>query len=143
MSLIKWNPASSLSSWMDDFFADTGEWLRPGTRAQMLPAVNISENKNTYALEVAAPGFKKEDFKLEIRNGYLTIKGETRTEEEKKEDRFTRREFRYNTFSRSFSLPDNVDPEGIAARYQDGILHVDLPKTNQEHDEPTKTIEIK
>jgi HSP20 family protein len=145
MSLINWNPGSSLlpsvSSWMDDFFADNGDWFRPAIKGVSIPAVNVVEGKTSFKVDVAAPGFKKDDFKIEVNNGYLTITGETKSEKEDKDDKFTRREFSYNTFSRSFALPENVKSDGIAAKYNEGILHVTLPKSKTE-EKATKTIAI-
>ena len=146
MSLVKWNPESSifssLSSWMDDFFADNGDFLKPMVKGVSIPAVNITENKKAFNLEVAAPGFKKEDFKLEVKNGYLTVFGENKVDEEKKDEQYTRREFRFNSFSRSFALPDNVKEDGIEAKYNDGILMVMLPKSKAEKEEIVKTISV-
>jgi HSP20 family protein len=132
MSLIKWNPERSmfptLPFWMDDFFADdNGTW--PSIKGVSIPAVNIAEGKDAFKLDLAAPGFKKDDFKIEVKNGYLVITGETKTEKEDKDDQYTRREFRYNTFSRSFALPENVNAENINAQYSEGILKMTLPKS--------------
>lgn len=147
MSLVKWNPEVSFfpafPSWFDDFFGDKADFPVPSVKGVSIPAVNVTENKTEYKMEVAAPGFKKEDFKLEVKNGYLTIAGETKAEEEKKEDdKYTRREFRYNSFSRSFALPDDVLDAKINARYSDGILLITLPKSKTETAEVSKTISI-
>lgn len=136
MSLVKWNPATSLfpsiSSIMDDFFTDNGDFPMPLVKGVSIPAVNVTENKKEFKMEVAAPGFKKEDFNLEVKNGYLTITGETKSEEEKKDEQYTRREFRYNSFTRSFALPENVRENEILAKYDNGILMVTLPKSKVE-----------
>ena len=136
MALVKWNPETSFfptfSSVMDDFFAGNGDFPTPMVKGISIPAVNVTENKKEYKLEVAAPGFKKEDFNLEVKNGYLTISGESKSDEEKKDEQYTRREFRYNSFSRSFALPDNVREQDIQARYNDGILWITLPKATDE-----------
>jgi len=147
MSLVKWNPEvsffPSFPAWFDDFFADKGDFPVPSVKGVSIPAVNVTENKAEYKLEVAAPGFKKEDFKLEVKNGYLTIAGEVKEEKEEKEgDKYTRREFRYNSFSRSFALPDDVLDAKIGARYNDGILLITLPKSKTETADVTKTIAI-
>ncbi|MBK9335927.1 MAG: Hsp20/alpha crystallin family protein [Lewinellaceae bacterium] len=146
MSLIKWNPEvsffSSFPGWMDDFFSDKGDFPLPAVKGVSIPAVNVTENKNEYKLEVAAPGFKKEDFKLEVKNGYLTISAETREEEKKEDDKCTRREFRFSSFSRSFALPENVQDTHINARYKDGILLIALPKSEVETAEISKTIAV-
>lgn len=135
MSLIKWNPETSffpsMSSLMDDFFNDN--WFRQAAaKGVSVPAVNVKENPKSFKLEVAAPGFKKDDFKLEVKNGMLTISGEAKTETEEKDESFTRREFSYSQFSRSFTLPENVKSDDIHAQYGDGILKVTLPKAKVE-----------
>jgi len=95
------------------------------------PAVNISENEKSYEVEVVSPGFKKEDFKLKVEDDVLTISAETKSE--KKENgngrEYTRREYSYNSFTRSFRLPDNVKDDSISATYHDGVLHLELPKS--------------
>lgn len=143
MSLIRWNPESSLfptfSSWMDDFFPDN---FKPAVKGISIPAVNVTENKNAFKLKVAAPGFKKEDFKLEVQNGNLVISGENKEEKEEKDEKYTRQEYSYSTFSRSFTLPENVNGDGIAAEYADGILKITLPKKKTE-DKPMKQILVK
>ena len=115
MSLIKWNPESSFfptfNNWMDDFFPENG--FKPMVKGVSIPAVNVKENKTAFKLELAAPGFKKDDFKLEIKNGMLLISGETKEEKEDKDETYTRREYSYNSFNRSFSLPENVRGEDI------------------------------
>lgn len=142
MSLIKWNPETSLfpsiSNWMDDMFADNGDWFKPAVKGVSIPAVNVTENNNEFKLKVAAPGFKKEDFKLEVKNGYLSISGESKEEKEEKDEKYTRQEYRYSTFTRSFALPDNVKSEDISAEYTDGVLKVVLPKKKTEEKASTQ-----
>ncbi|TND06542.1 MAG: HSP20 family protein [Bacteroidetes bacterium] len=101
----------------DDFFA--------GSR---LPAVNVCENEKDFQVELAAPGLKKEDFKVYIKNDVLHISAEKKEEKEEKEKNYTRREFSYNSFSRSFSMPDNINPDEISARYHDGVLKLTILK---------------
>ena len=143
MSLIKWNPESTIfpvfSNWMDDFFPDNGFKTFKG---MSMPAVNVSETKNAFKVKVAAPGFKKDDFKLEVQNGLLMISGETKEEKEEKEERYTRQEYAYSTFNRSFSLPENVDGKGIVAEYADGVLKVTLPKMKAD-EKPAVQIAVK
>ena len=87
-----------------------------------LPSVNIKESIDGYEVEMAAPGFKKGDFKIELENSMLTISSEKKTEKETKEgQQFNRREFSYQSFSRSFSLPESVEPEKISANYENWI----------------------
>ncbi len=122
----------------NDFFTDMDRmfnndfYLMPmQLRNQMqasMPAVNIREKENEYMIEVAAPGMKKEDFNIDMEEGMLTISSQK--EEEKTDDKkdFKRREYNYSSFSRSFTLPENVKPEEVKARYEDGILSLTVPK---------------
>jgi HSP20 family protein len=98
-------------------------------RAEFVPAVNIAEAENEFRVEVSAPGFSKENFRLKIENHVLTISGEVKTENEETKENFSRREFRLGSFSRSFRLPkDKINTESIGAKYENGILLVTLPK---------------
>ncbi len=147
MALIKWSPETSLfpsmSSWLSDFFSDEGDWSMPVVRGMSVPAVNVTESNDNYTLELAAPGFQKDNFRVEIKNGYLTISGEMKEEKkDEKKSKYTRCEFRYGSFSRSFALPDDVDETRISARYSDGILHVVLPKNEAKATEASKSIAI-
>ncbi|MCB0525030.1 MAG: Hsp20/alpha crystallin family protein [Saprospiraceae bacterium] len=143
MSLIKWNPENnffpSFSNWMDDFFPDNGYKSFNG---MSVPAVNILETKKDFKLKIAAPGFKKNDFKLEVQHGLLTISGEMKMEKEEKEERYTRQEFSYSTFRRSFTLPENIKADKIGANYEDGLLTVTLPKVMIE-EKPKVQIAVK
>ncbi|GAB4499123.1 MAG: Hsp20/alpha crystallin family protein [Saprospiraceae bacterium] len=124
---------------MEDFFDDNGDWVKL-IRNSSMPAVNVKENKNAFKLEVAAPGFKKGDFKLEVQDGRLTISGETKEEKEDKDEKYTRQEYRYSSFSRSFTLPENVKSDDISAEYTDGVLKVTLPKKKAEEKPVTKIV---
>lgn len=143
MSLVKWNPENSLfpafSNFMDDFFLDNNFKNWKGIN---FPAVNVSETKDNFKLTVAAPGFDKDDFKVEVKNGMLIISGETKTEKEEKDEKFTRREYAYNSFNRSFSLPENVKGHDIVAQYKDGELKIMIPKKVTE-EKPTMQIAVK
>ncbi len=108
-----------------------------------LPSVNIKENEESFELEMAAPGMDKNDFKIELNQGVLNISSEKKTEESKQEDNYTRREFSYQSFCRSFSLPNSVDTEKINAKYQDGILIINIPKKEEAKPKPIKFIDIK
>ena len=145
MSLIKWNPESTifptLPKWADDFFENSIDWF-PSVKGISIPAVNVREMKKAFKMELAAPGFKKEDFKLEMQNGCLTISGETKDEKEEKDEKYTRQEYRYSSFNRSFTLPENIDADHISAEYTDGILKVTLPKNNKQ-EKPVKQIGVK
>jgi HSP20 family protein len=95
------------------------------------PAVNVVETKDNFRLEVAAPGFDKQDFSLHIENNYLTIEGKREQKDEQTDERYTRREFRYESFKRSYKLPETVNHDSISAVYDNGILNVTLPKKEE------------
>jgi HSP20 family protein len=108
-----------------------------------LPSVNIKENADEYKVEVAAPGFDKNDFKLQLDHDLLTISSEKKVENETKDgERFTKREFSYQSFSRSFTLPQTADGDRIQANYENGILSVSIPKKEEAKPKPSRMIEI-
>lgn len=96
-----------------------------------IPAVNVKENENGFQIEVAAPGLKKEDFKLSLHENRLTISAKQEAKTEEKTEKYTRQEFNYTSFQRTFTLPKNVDGDKIDATYSEGILHVGLPKKEE------------
>jgi HSP20 family protein len=106
-----------------------------------IPAVNIKEENNKFVLEMAAPGLKKDDFNINLDNYVLTISSEKKEEQKEDKDNYTRREFLYTSFSRSFTLPKTVDIDKIKADYKNGILTVTLPKKEEEA-KLTKQIKI-
>ncbi len=144
MSLIKWNPEirfPGVVNWMDDFFSDDMEGL--WKKNTNMPAINVKESKKAFNLEVAAPGYQKNDFKIEVKNGYLNISAETEAETENKDEKYTRREWKYASFNRFFTLPENVKSEDIAAKYENGILKITLPKnTKVEEEASIKTVAV-
>jgi len=109
-----------------------------------IPAVNVKETANNYEVEVAAPGMTKKDFKVVLEGNILTISSEKAAETEPAENtRYTSREFSYQSFSRTFTLQkDVVDTENIQARYEDGVLHLSIPKKEQANQKQPKVIEI-
>ena len=123
----------------DDLFND---WNGGSTRTN-LPAVNISEDNEAYKVEVNAPGFSKEDFMIHVENNTLTIAVEKKTEHEDKTEKFTRKEFEYRSFERSFRLPkDHINEGKISANYESGILKLSLPKAEEVKPKPARLIEI-
>jgi HSP20 family protein len=102
--------------------------LFPGDGVNLVPAVNIRETEDLFIVEMAAPGMKKEDFNIEIKQGMLSISSERKEEKEEKKENFTRKEFSFRSFERSFQLPENVNPELIKASYKEGLLLIELPK---------------
>lgn len=101
--------------------------VRKGT----VPGVNVVESDENYRLEMAAPGLRKEDFKISVENDMLTISAEKKTETSEKNEKYTRREFSYNSFLRSFTLPEMVNAEKISAVYENGLMKIVLPKKEE------------
>ena len=96
-----------------------------------MPATNVKETDKEFKIELAAPGFKKEDFKVNLDNDVLSISAETKDEKKEEGEKYTRREFSYNSFSRSFQLPASANGEKINAKYEDGILKIDISKKDE------------
>lgn len=108
-----------------------------------LPAVIIKEDHEGFEVDMAAPGFERGDFKIELNNSLLIISSDKRVENETKEGRqFTRRKYSYQSFSRSFTLPQTVDGDKISAHYENGILKVAIPKKEEAKPKPARQIEI-
>ena len=111
--------------------------------AGSVPAVNVVENKEGFRIEVAAPGLQKSDFKLNLEKNQLTISAQKEQKEgEEANEKYSRREFKYSSFQRTFTLPNSVDGEKIVAAYADGILKVELPKREEAIEKPLREIEI-
>lgn len=132
MSIVRYSTANdfvptSFSNLIDRFFSDslarTG-----GSSYSFVPKVDILENEKAYEISVAVPGLSKEDFKIDLNDNFLTISGERKFSKEKKENNLHVVETQYGNFSRSFSLPENVDASKISAKYADGILEINVPK---------------
>ncbi len=108
-----------------------------------LPSVNIKESDDDFEVEVAAPGFTKSDFRIELNHDLLTVSSEKEVENETKEgQQFTQREFSYQSFSRSFTLPNTADSEKIEAKYENGILRILIPKKEEATPNPGRQISI-
>ena len=138
----------SVSSLFDDFLSkDLFDWTDRNFTAlgSNLPSVNLKETDTKLEVEMAAPGMKREDFKVEVDNGMLMISSEKEEEKEetRKKDNYVRREFNYQSFFRSFYLPDTIDENKIEAIYKDGILHVTIAKRPGTEKKTMKTIPIK
>jgi len=140
MSLVKRNNLV-FPALMNEFFKP--DWFGGlESASNYLPAVNIKENETDFELELSVPGRKKEDFNIEIDKDVLTISSEITTDEERKEENYTRREFTFNSFKRSFTLPETVDTEKIAANYEKGILRFVIPKKEESLPKPKRLIEL-
>ncbi len=108
-----------------------------------LPAVNVKETNDEFIIELAAPGMSKKDFKINFNNNILTISSEMESEKNEKKDNYTRKEFSYQSFQRSFTVPENiVNGEKIAAKYNNGILNIILPKREEVKPQPEREIKI-
>lgn len=128
MTLIKWqkeSPARTILHTADLFNEFFNDFAGSDFRKSSVPAVNVAEHEGAYQLHMAAPGWKKEDFKIALEENTLMVSAEGETD---KSEKFTRREFSRSSFSRRFSLPENVDQAGITARYENGIMIITLPK---------------
>ncbi len=148
MSLIKRDERiPSWSGFMNEFFnRDWMDWNQHNfsTTNTTLPSVNIKESTDDFEVEMAAPGFSKEDFKIELNNNVLCISSEKEVNDETKKDQeFTKHEFSYQSFSRTFTLPNIVDNEKIGAKYENGILKVTIPKREEAKPKPARLIKIK
>jgi HSP20 family protein len=118
----------------DDFFKPWNEWFDQGNfwgKVMKVPAVNVTNNKDNFMVSLAAPGLKKEDFRIDVEGNMLTISSEKEETKEEKDEKYTRKEYNYSSFSRSFTLPDEVKKEKIDAVYQDGVLKLTLPKNEE------------
>ena len=130
-------------AYWDDFFNDRFfNQVSNMNGRENTPAVNVSEDDKVYSIEVAAPGLSRKDFNLEIENDVLTISSENKESKEENKSNFLRREFNYQSFKRSFQLPDTVDQEHISATHEDGILKLTLPKKEELVQKAYRQIEI-
>lgn len=145
MSLVKFS--NTMPSLFDRFFDnEMFDWSNRhfSDTNTTLPAVNIREDHDGFEVEMSAPGLDKKDFNIELNNNTLTISSEKKSENETEDDQyFTKREFSYQSFSRSFTLPNMVEGEKISAKYDSGILKIQIPKKEEAKPKPAKQIEIK
>lgn len=145
MKLVKRkNYQPAFNSFFDDFFTrDLFGQEREFPFNSAAPSVNIINNDDSFLIEVAAPGLNKEDFNLEIDNDILSISYEKKEEEKEETGKYTRREFSFESFKRTFTIPENVvNSEAIEAKYDNGILKLNLPKREEAKVQPKRTIEI-
>jgi HSP20 family protein len=130
----------------DDFLKPWNEWFNGGgffDRTFNMPAVNVTEDKNEYLVSLAAPGMKKDDFRIDVDGNMLTISSEKEDTKEEKDKKYTRKEYNYSSFSRSFTLPNEVNMEKIDARYEDGVLKISLPRKEEAKNASAKQIAVK
>jgi len=140
MTLIKWQHRNPLSDMVSNIFDnDLGDFF--GKRFSD-PAANIIENNDSFQLEIAAPGMTKDDFKINLENNILTISAELEDQKREEGKNYSRKEFYYGSFTRSFTLPKTIDLDRIAADYVNGILKITLPKKEEAKVELKKEIRI-
>jgi HSP20 family protein len=106
------------------------------------PLVNIRESESTFTVEMAVPGMTKSDIRLEVKDDILVISGEHKTEQNVDNEKYTRREFSYASFNRSFALPETIDSDAISATYENGILKVSIPKKQEVVKNKARQIEV-
>lgn len=144
MKLIKYhpfNPTRTMSSFFNDYNDHSlKNWFDDARTPFSQPSVNIKETDANFAIELAAPGLKKEDFKIEIKDDHLIVQVEKQEDDHQEKENYRRREFRYASFTRKFFLSNELDSENIRAAYTDGVLNIEIPKITKE--ELVKKIEI-
>jgi HSP20 family protein len=143
MNLTRWEPFRE----MEEMFRQYSPFLSPSLRHRSeattwAPVSDVTENEKEYLIKAELPEVKKEDVKIALEDGFMTISGERRREKEHKDENEIRVESFYGSFVRSFSLPDNIDPTGIRAESKDGVLRVHIPKAETPKTKPV-TIEVK
>lgn len=133
MSIVRYNSAlndfvpTTFSNLIDRFFTES-VGRSGGAAYSFVPRVDVFEDEKGFEVHVAVPGMSKEDFKIDLNDNLLTISGERKFTKERKENNFHAVETQYGNFSRSFSLPENVDAAKISAKYNNGILELNIPK---------------
>lgn len=148
MTLIKFKnePASRMmdrSQHFSDLFNDFFEGVINSNASKSFnPSINIKESDTQFKLEIAAPGLKKEDFKINLENDVLSISAEKNEEKSEKNEKYTRKEFSYASFSRSFTLPEVADNEKIVANYENGVMTLVIPKKEEARPKPAREIKI-
>ncbi|WP_423149224.1 Hsp20/alpha crystallin family protein [Rubrolithibacter danxiaensis] len=146
MALVKFNNGTNgnaLSPWYNDIFESLfNDSFVSDRLTSRVPAVNIAETENEFHIELAAPGLKKEDFKINLEKHVLSISAEKKTENTEQNKKYNRREYSYNSFVRSFTLPDTIDHANIEAEYVDGVLKINVAK-KEEAKNLTREIAVK
>ena len=142
-NLVKGNSFWPSTSTVDQFLNDSiFNWRNEMNEGFRTPKVNIKETDEEFLVEMAAPGMKREDFRIELDNDILMISSEIENENEDRSKSYTRREFSYESFRRTFHLPNSVEAEKIKAKYEDGMLRLVIPKKEEAKRRPPKMIKI-
>jgi HSP20 family protein len=144
MNVTRWEPFREMEDFFRQYSPMLGRSLRRsgGEETNWTPLADITETDREYLIKAELPEVKKEDVKITLEDGVITLTGERRHEKEQKDENEIRVESFYGTFSRSFALPDNVDPNGIRAESKDGVLRVRIPKKQASKTKPI-SIEVK
>lgn len=136
MSIVRWDPFAEMQSMFAPLFRSSSLQPRLSTEGDVTfewsPSADISENEREYLIRASLPGVKKEDIKVHMQEGMISIGGERKQEKEDKNEKFHRVESVYGSFSRSFGLPDNVKADAVKSEYKDGVLTVHIPKAEKE-----------
>ena len=127
--------AKQFDTFFNDFFTPS-VWSNPSNDVNSIPAANVHETPASYVLEINAPGRNKEDFKVNVDKDLLTVSYEKKEETTTEGQKTVRREFQFNSFKRSFTLDHKIDASGILAKYENGILKIDLPKKPEVQQQP-------
>jgi Molecular chaperone (small heat shock protein) len=146
MTLVKFsngNQNRGVDNWVSDFFSPIfNDSFLSDRFISRVPAVNVAETNEAYQIELAAPGLDKGDFKINVDGDVLTISGEKKMENKEENKKYSKREYSYTSFTRSFTLPDSIDHNHIEANYKDGVLKVDIAK-KEEAKVASRLIEVK
>lgn len=146
MNITRYNPiypASGFRNLVDEFFNRNIAENFGSDFLSNTPSINVIETESDYKIEVAAPGLDKGDFEVNVDMGYLSVSAKKERSDEVKDGKYTRREFNYSTFNRSFQLPEHVQADNIAATYANGVLIITLPKHKEAKANAGRVIEIK
>ena len=133
MTLVRYSkPINVFPNLINEFFND--DFFMGGRLMEnsFVPSANVKENSKAFVIELSAPGFNKKDINIEVDDKMLKIYSEIKNEVENKDESIIKREFHYNSFERSFQLPENVNADNIKANYNDGILNIEIPKMEKE-----------
>ncbi|MGE7774981.1 Hsp20/alpha crystallin family protein [Chitinophaga sp. NPDC101104] len=144
MKTLSLQPDTMFPALWDDFFSG---WLDMNGKKNKpfltVPAVNISEGKDAFKIAMAAPGMKKEDFRIDVSEGLLTVSSRTESKHEEEKDNYRKQEYNYSSFTRSFEIPESVIASKIEAKYTDGVLEIVLPKKEDTKTAPTVNVTVK
>jgi len=140
--LRKYNRFPDVSDLFDNFMLNHGSNFFPNSRNVSVPAVNIREHENSYQIDVAAPGLEKSDFNIQVEDEMLNISVSKESSSEETKANYSKREFSYNSFVRSFTLPETADSEAIKANYKDGVLVIEIPKKEEAKAKEPRKISI-